>query len=328
MLVVESATRQKAVLILIVSVCIAFNLYTFVLAYPETTIINSGCCANQDLAKDFSAYYTAAWRFTHDPSNLYTPGSLHDGGPRIFPSSEPFKYLPSFLIFIFPLLVLSYQKALLVFDVLQFLLLPAMAFLISSLLKGKGILTVALVMVIAILQPSPIPHWGLSASYFWQWAEGQDKVLNAVLLLLSFYLGQAKRPALSGIVLALGSFDIRFFLLSLPLFVLYNRNWLKAAGVSLCVSLMIFNLPVFFSNIGVRFVHMALSEGIKTPLYFYGYIPLLTLFALMVVNREEFNQMARSMTKQILPANILERITARNLQKKRRSITASLNTKQ
>lgn len=280
-------------------VAILLNLYTFIQAYPETFIVDSGCCANQILAKDFSAYYTASWRLIHDPSNVYTQGAVNDGGPSIYPQPEPFKYLPSFLIFSCPLLFLSYQQALIAFDFVQLLLLPVMAFLIYELLKDRSALAIAVVMIVALLQPSPVPHWGLSASYYWEWAEGQDKVLNTTLLLLSFYLGQTRRPIMSGIVLGLGAFDPRFFLLSLPLFGLYNKLDLKKAGLSLIASLVLLNFPLLIDGIGSGFLKMIFHGGASTPLYYYAFIPLLTLVSLIVINAKEILLLLRELLSRI-----------------------------
>lgn len=299
-----NVARKKIVVLSIVLVSILLNLYTFIQAYPETFAIDSGCCASQILAKDFSAYYTGAWRLFHDPSNIYTQGLLNDGQPPIYPQAptlqpEPFKYLPSFLIFISPLLFLNYQEALIVFDIIQFLLLPLMAFLIYILLKERSILTIAVVLVIAVLQPSPVPHWGLSVSYFWQWGEGQDKVLNTALLLLSFYLGKNHKPILSGVTLALGAFDPRFFLLSLPLFALYNRLNLKKAGLSLVASLATLNSPLLLDGIGLGFLRMAVERGAGTPLYYYALIPFLTLVSITVVNIKEIYVVLKALLSKI-----------------------------
>ncbi|HML03275.1 MAG TPA: hypothetical protein VK487_07875 [Candidatus Bathyarchaeia archaeon] len=288
----KSEARKKIVVLLIVSISILLNLYTLVQAYPETFKIDSGCCGSQILAKDFSAYYTGAWRLFHDPSNIYTEGLLNDGQAPIYPQAptlppEPFKYLPSFLIFTSALLVFNYQEALIAFDIIQFLLLPVMAFLVYTLLKRRSILTIAIVIIIAILQPSPVPHWGLSVSYFWQWGEGQDKVLNTTLLLLSFYLGKGRKPVLSGVALALGAFDPRFFLLSLPLFIYYNSPYLKRAGLSLVASLAALNSPLLLDGIGIEFLRMVIERGPTTPLYYYALIPFLTLVSIMTVNIKE-----------------------------------------
>jgi hypothetical protein len=290
----KQEARKKTILLLVITVCIVLNLYTFVQAYPEASVIDSGCCATQILAKDFSAYYIASWRIFHDPSNVYTQGAANDGEPPIYPQPEPFKYLPSFLIFTSPLLSLTYQNALTAFDLAQLILLPIIAFLLYELLQDKSILIIAVVMVIVLLQPSPTPHWGLSVSYYWQWAEGQDKVLNATLLLLCFYLGRIRRPTLSGIALGLGAFDPRFFLLALPLFAVYNRLDLKRAGISLVASLVLLNFPLLIDGVGFGFLQMVLQGGASTPLYYYALIPLLTLVSLIVLNAHEICLLTRT----------------------------------
>jgi hypothetical protein len=279
--------RKKVILLLIVIVSILLNLYTFVQAYPRTFMPTYHINVHQTLAKDFSAYYTAAWRLFHDPSNVYAQEPVNDGGP--VPQPQPFRYLPSFLIFASPLLSLKYQEALIAFDIIQFLLLPVMAFLLYGLLKERSTVTIAVVIIIALLQPSPTSQWGLSVSYFWQWAEGQDKVLNTVLLLLSLYLGKTQKPILSGAVLGVGAFDPRFFLLSLPLFAVYNRPNLNRAGLSLIASLIVFNFPLLLiDGIGAVFLQMAF-QGVSSPVSFYYYtaIPLMTLVSLIVVDIKE-----------------------------------------
>lgn len=294
----NNKARKKIVLLSIAIASILLNLYTFVQAYPETFRLDSGCCAHQILEKDFSAYYTGAWRLLHDPSNIYTAGLLNDGQQPLYPQAptlqpELYEYLPSFLIFVAPLLFFSYQDALITFDVIQFLLLPIIALLIYLLLKERGILTIAIVIVISILQPSPTLHWGLSVSYFWQWAEGQDKVLNTALLLLSFYLGKTRKPILSGAIFGLGAFDPRFFLLSLPLFAVYNTQNPRKSWLSLIVSLVAFNFPLMIDGIGGGFLHMVVQSGIGTPLYYYGFIPFLTLLSLIVLNAKEIGLLLR-----------------------------------
>jgi hypothetical protein len=283
----KNESRKKVILLLIAVASILLNLFTFIQAYPETSAIDSGCCASRILAKDFSAYYVGAWRLLHDPSNVYTKGLLGNAEPRVYPQPEQYKYLPSFLFFVLPTLFLSYHDGLIAFDVVQFLLLPVVAFLVYELLKDRSTLAIAVVIVIAIVQPSPTPHWGLSVSYFWQWGEGQDKVLNTALLLLSFYFGQARRPILSGAVLALGAFDPRFFLLSLPLFAVYNKLDYKKAWISLALSLIVLNSPLLIDGIGAGFVQMVIQSGAGTPLYYYALIPFLTLVSLIVLNAKE-----------------------------------------
>jgi hypothetical protein len=157
-----------------VAVLIALNLYTFIVAYPETYSPTPGInTAGSILAKDFSAYYVGAWRLWNNPSHIYTFGALGGGEPATAPYPEAYKYLPSFLLVISPALSLNYQQALLAFDIAQFLLLPAMAYLLYKLLGNKHLAVTFVVMVITLLLPFPTQNWGFSVSYYWQW--GRDK---------------------------------------------------------------------------------------------------------------------------------------------------------
>jgi hypothetical protein len=282
-----SADTRKTLLFVFMAALIVLNLVTLIDAYPETMAIDSGCCGNRPLAKDFSAFYVGAWRLISDQSNVYTPGAVNDGGPTILPQPEGYKYLPSFLVMILPLLSLGYQQALAAFDAFQFLLLPLVALLVYRLVGEKGAVVTALVAVVALLQPSPLPHWGLSVTYYWQWAEGQPKVLETFLILASFYLGKSGRPFVSGVVLALSAFDPRFTLVALPLFVTYNRTDLREAFLAFAAVLLFTNLPLLIPGVGAGFVRMLFSTGLTTPLYWYALIPLLTIAALTAVNARE-----------------------------------------
>jgi len=266
---------------------IALNLFTFARALPEIFAVDSGCCSNQVLAKDFSAYYVGAWRLFHDTSNVYTPGAVSDGGPSILPRPESFKYLPSFLLIVSPFLLLSYKNAIVAFDGLQLLLLPLMAVMTYRLVRSKGVAVTLIVATVVLLQPSPAPHLGLSVSYYWQWAEGQAKVLEAFLLLLSFYLGDAGKPRLSGVAFGMAAFDPRFALISLPLFLVYNRQRLRVAAPSAVGFLLASNSAFLFPGVGSGFMTMLLNSGITTPPYYYSFIPLLTVVCLTILNAKE-----------------------------------------
>ena len=129
---------SKTILIIAVAVVIALNLYTLILAYPQTYTPSNGITPTAPiLAKDFSAYYMGAWRLWNNPSHIYTSGTLNDGEPLILPHPETYKYLPSFLLLVSPFLALGYQQALTAFDIVQFLMLPFMAFFIYKILSGK-----------------------------------------------------------------------------------------------------------------------------------------------------------------------------------------------
>ena len=167
------------------------------------------------------------------------------------------------------------------------MLLPAMAYMLYKLLDSKHLAVTFAVMVIALLLPFPTPNWGLSPSYYWQWGEGQAKVFLTFLLLLSFYLGSKGKPVLSGIALAFGFFDVRFGLLAIPLFIMYNRKNLKAATASAISALALSNLMLLYPGMGSGFLGMVFGSGLTTPLYYYSLIPFFTLMALIVVNFKE-----------------------------------------
>ncbi len=279
---------SKRLFIVGVAVLIALNLYTFMVAFPETYTPTPGINSSGSiLAKDFSAYYVGAWRLWNNPSHVYTFGSLNGTEPVIQPYPEAYKYLPSFLLVVTPLLSLDYQQALTVFDVFQFMLLPVMAFLLYRLLGKKGLAVTFVVTAIAVLMPIPMQNWGFSASYYWQWGEGQAKVLGTVLLLLSFYFGSRGRPYLSGIAFAFGFFDPRFGLLALPLFIMYNRKNLKPSTLSAVGTMLLSNSMLLYPGMGSGFTGMVLGSAVTTPLYYYSLIPFFTLVALMFVNYKE-----------------------------------------
>ncbi|MDA4112924.1 MAG: glycosyltransferase 87 family protein [Thaumarchaeota archaeon] len=281
------ADSRKVVLFAVMASLVLLNLVTFIEAYPEIQVNNSGCCSNRPLAKDFSAFYVGAWRLLHDASNVYTPGAVDDGGPVVLPQPETYKYLPSFLVMVVPLLALGYQQALIAFDVFQFLLLPLIALLIYKLVGEKGAAVTIVVAIVVLLQPLPLFNWGLSASYYWQWAEGQSKVLETFLILLSLYLGKSDRPFVSGVVLALSAFDPRFALAALPLFVMYNRARLREALLASAAVFLFTNAALLFPGVGSGFVTMLLSVGLSTPIYYYALIPLLTILSITLVNLRE-----------------------------------------
>ena len=125
-------SRKKNFVMLTV-ILLVINFCTLVLAYPETFRLDGG----GRLAKDFSAYYTGAWRLLHNPSQIYTRGTVNDGEYQINPQPQDYKYLPSFLLLLSPFLSLSYHDAFVAFDIFQFALLPLMAFLLYNLLNKK-----------------------------------------------------------------------------------------------------------------------------------------------------------------------------------------------
>ncbi len=282
------STNTKFLFVVAVAALIILNLYTFVLSYPESTTLTPGINSSGSiLSKDFSAYYIGAWRLWNNPSQIYTVGALKGGEPTILPQPEAYKYLPSFLLLASPLLALDYPQALLVFNIFQFVLLPLMAYFLYRLLGKKGLLLTFVVTAIALLLPFPTSNWGFSVSYYWQWGEGQAKVIETFLLLLSFYFGYQKKPYLSGIALAFGFFDARFGLLALPLFFLYNWKNLKASLGSFLGALLLTNSMLLYPGAGLSFLNMVSNQALTTPLYYYSLIPLLTLLSLIAVNFKE-----------------------------------------
>jgi hypothetical protein len=271
------------------AILISLNLVSFLLTYPHISELNSGCCGTTPLARDFSAFYVGAWRLYHDPSQLYFHGNLNDGGPQIYPRPEQFKYLPSFLFLITPLIFESYSQAIISFDVIQFLLLPFVALLIYKLLIPKGVLFTLLVGLPALLLPSPGIRWGFSAAFYWQWSEGQSKVLETFLLLLSLYLANANRPRLSGVILGISFFDPRFSLIAIPLFLTFNKQKLRSSLTALLVTGIISNLPLLYPATGSGFLSMLISTGLTTELYPYAFIPFVTVVVLSLVYHQEIS---------------------------------------
>jgi hypothetical protein len=269
-------------------ILIAMNFYTFIVAYPETSKLGFAITVHgQSFAKDFSAYYLAAWKLLHCPAQVYTTNASIAGEPVILLLPQTYKYLPSFLLLVSPFTALAYQHAFIAFDVLQFAFLPLIALMLYRLLSKKGLLLTFLVAVITLLQPFPTANWGFSPSYFWQWTEGQAKVFLIFLLILSFYLGNRGKPYLSGVAFAFGFFDPRFGLLAIPLFVMYNRKSLKAATASTISALLLSNSMLLYPGLAANFITVVFASAVDTPLYYYSLIPFFSLVALIVVNYKE-----------------------------------------
>jgi hypothetical protein len=284
----KKPSNAKIAFIIGVAVLIILNFCTFIIAYPETYAVDSGINTSGSIvAKDFSAYYMGAWRLWHNPENIYAHGALGGAEPVISPYPEDYKYLPSFLVIVTPFLTLGYQQALLAFDIVQFLFLPLIAYMLYKILDTKPLALTFIVMTIVLLLPFPTLNWGFSPSYFWQWGEGQAKVFIVFLLLLSFYFGCKGKPAVSGVALAFGFFDPRFGLLALPLYIMYNRKNLKVATASLILTLAVSNLMLLYPSMGTTFTNMVFAQAITTPLYYYSLIPLFTLLTSIVVNFKE-----------------------------------------
>jgi hypothetical protein len=285
--------------LVVVSVLIILNLFTFLAAYPQTLTTSplpSGQGGARLLAKDFCAYYVGAWRLIHDPAQVYTQGFVDDGEPAFYPRTEQYKYLPSFLLIICPILLVTYQHAFAIFDVFQFLLLPLVAYMTYKLINKKGVAVTLIVSIIVLLEPSPIPHWSFSVPYYWQWKDGQAKVLETFLILLSFYFGSIGKPKLSGGVLALSMFDPRFVLFALPLFTTYNKDRILASVTTLLGTLILSNLVLLYPDLGMGFMAMVFSTGMTAIFYPYALIPLFTVLSISIVNGKEIFAAARELS--------------------------------
>lgn len=280
----ESKPLGKKPLFVLIFALLVMNMFTFLPAFSQVSNIDSGCCSNHPLAKDFSAFYIGAWRLFHDPGQIYTHALLTDGEPAIYPQPEQFKYLPSFLILVAPFLLLQYSQALAIFDIIQFLLLPLIGIMVYSLTREKGWGITIIAETLVLLLPAAAPGWGFSVGYFWQWKEGQSKVLETLLLTASFYLGTRGRPVWSGVLLGLAFFDPRFAIVSIPLFFAYNPIKAASAFKSLGATLVLSNIPIFYPDVGLAFLRMVFTTGLSTALYPYAIIPLAEVVFLSFAN--------------------------------------------
>jgi hypothetical protein len=270
---------------------------TLVAAYPETFEVDSGCCApNVPLAKDFSAFYTAAWRLFNDPAQIYTHGLVSDGEYPILPQPEGYKYLPSFLLMTSPLLLVPYQTALLTFDAFQFLLLPLIALVFYELIKDRRleVMIPAIIVILLVPLPLPAPQWTVSISYYWQWAEGQSKVLDTFLILSALYLAKSNKTRSAGVMLAFAAFDPRFALLAIPLFITYSdsKTVRRSLGYA-ALTFVLINAPLLYPPTGLGFIQMVFTSGLPTPPYYYTFIPILTLSSLMLIHHVELGLAVR-----------------------------------
>ena len=274
------------------AISISLNLLTLVQAYPESSKIDSGCCAPSSalLAKDFSAFYFASWNLIHDPARIYSLGAASNATfLGISPHPESFKYLPSFLLLVTFLLAFPYHTALETFDILQFFLLFLIAFFLYELIGKKNVILVSGISITVLFLPfSTNLSWGISEAYFWQWAEGQSKVLELALILASLYFASKGKPKVSGFIFGLSFFDPRFALISIPLFLALNKGKvLKGTCVAL-LTLTASNVPVLLlPGVSSSFVSMVLTRGLTTPIYYYSYIPLLGILLLSIVKWKE-----------------------------------------
>lgn len=286
--------QQKIMLVIVIAV--ALNAITFCLAFPETFKPVTGAWA-----RDFSAYYIGEWRLFHNPTTIYWGGAL-PGDYQILPAPQTFKYTPSFLILFAPFLALSYQNALTVFGILQFALIPALAFFVYKIVKDKKLVFAAIAAVIVLIEPLPTPPidqatlnllqsrffsinaQSFSPTYYVGYALGNAHILQTILLVGALYFGFTKKPWLSALLFAFGAFDPRGALLALPLLLWYNREKILPFIVGAVSFLGITNLPFFFYHgIGLNFLRAEVSGSVVSQMYPYDWIPLYAVAALTVI---------------------------------------------
>ncbi|MHB1907353.1 MAG: hypothetical protein ACYCQJ_00625 [Nitrososphaerales archaeon] len=278
--------HKKLVVFSLGSFFIFVNFLIFLQALPSIFIPKA-----PNYASDFSSYYIASWRLFFDPRHLYA-GSSVPGEYFINPKPAAFKYLPSFLLLIFPVILTSYQNAYLYFDLFSFfVLLPLVGVLVYKLIQSKSAIVISIVLYLALLEYN-------FPSYYWQWSQGQDKVLQTFLILLALYLSKTNRTILGSVVFGLTFFDPRFALLATPLFLYYNAKTKKVFFTSIVVgfsTILASNFLFLYQNLFAQFWVMLTSYGIQTPLYAYGFIPLFTILALTMVEGKEMRSTFRSL---------------------------------
>jgi hypothetical protein len=287
---------NKQSLILVVVIAIMLNIVIFCYAYPEISTPEFGT-----LARDFSAYYTGAWRLFNNPTQVYYDGSL-PGDYTINGTPQPFKYAPSFLILMVPFLTLNYLDALTVFDILQLALIPILAFFAYKLLKDKNPILGAIAAVIILIEPLPTPASNIppmeqvhlwifninaqcfAPSYYCGYVYINAHILQTVLLIGALYLGYAKKPWLSALLFTFGLLDPRAALVAIPLLLWYNRQKIRQF-ITVTISLVLATtLPFFFYyDIGLTFLSMGMSANIISQSYAYDWIPIYGVVALTLI---------------------------------------------
>ena len=262
--------NKKLALISVIIIALALNTATFILAYPETFKPMSPV-----YAKDFSAYYIGEWRLLHNPYAIYIGGN-QPGDYHIPPNVQTFKYTPSFLVFFAPFMTLSYQNALNVFDILQFVSVFALALFVYKIVKDKKPIWggIAAFVVLIAFQPG----------YYWGYSQANAHIIQTSLLGGALYFGFSKKPWLSAFLFAVSVFDPRVALLALPLLLWYNKQKLWKFGVGATAFLAALNLPFFFyHNIGVNFLQTEVNSNIVSQVYSYDVIPIFAVAALTIL---------------------------------------------
>ena len=286
--------RKKIISVILIAVVL--NAIAFGLAFSETFKPVSGVWA-----RDFSAYYIGEWRLFHNPTTIYW-GDIQPGDYPILPAPQTFKYTPSFLILFAPFSALSYQNALAVFDIMQFALIPLLAFFVYKMVKDKSLIFASLASVIVLIQPLPTPPLNqealnllqgrffslnpqsFSPGYYMGYALANAHVFQVTLLVGALYFGFTKKPWISALLFAFGVFDPRGALFAFPLLLFYNRKKILSFIGGVALFLAITNLPFFFYyNIGLNFLQSETRGSIISLMYPYDWLPLYAVLALTLI---------------------------------------------
>ncbi len=277
-------------------IAIVFNVASFCFAYPEISTPQF-----ETSARDFSAYYIGAWRLFNNPTQVYHDGALPGDYP-LNGTPQPFKYTPSFLILMTPFLALNYLDALVVFDFLQLVLMPLLAFFTYKLVKDKNLILGAIVAVIILITPLPTPasnipyteplHLGIfdinvqcfAPAYYCGYVYINAHILQAVLLIGALYFGYIKKPWLSALLFSFGLLDPRAALVAIPLLLWYNLQKIRQFLLASVGFVLVTNLPFFFyHDVGLTFLRMGMSADIVSQSYAYDWIPIYGVVSLTII---------------------------------------------
>ncbi|MCL2359763.1 hypothetical protein [Candidatus Bathycorpusculum sp.] len=273
--------HKKKILLTVILIALALNTYTFSLGYSAASKP-----VLEEYANDFSAYYIGTWRLFHNPTQIYSPGHYLPGDYLIEPTPQIFKYAPSFLIFFSPLLALSYQNALNLFDVVQFLSIWVLAFFVYQLVKDKNLLIGSITAIMILLTPTALSLDAqiIFQGYYWGYAMANAHIIQTTLIVGALYFAYTKKPWICAFLVAGASFDPRVVLLALPLLIWYSRQTLRKTILATIGFIAAFNVPFFFyQNIGLTFLQEEVKGSIITQMYAYDWVPLLAVTILTLI---------------------------------------------
>lgn len=277
----------KPILVYAILLFIALEIIVFCFAYPLMFQP-----ASPTLARDFSAYYTAAWRLIHNPDKVYS-WAAESGDYPISPFAAGFKYVPSFLFLILPFMSLDYQSAMVAFNVVQLALIPLLAFFVYELVKSKNIIFVIAVSAIVLVQPLPSIIGGgefsfsvvLLYSYYMAWCHANAHILQTVLLVGAIYFSAYRKPFYSTLLFSFGLLDPRVALLAVPLLLWYSlkNRYLRRFMLYSLILVFVENTPFFFyHNILQALIDANLNLDVINQIYAYEWIPIYSIAALSI----------------------------------------------